>query len=155
MIPGFGEGPFSPLPAETVAFLSKYTKKMKEGLECGSRVDRCSSGRRAEAPLPELSRREDWKKLYPNAIKRLGKENLEFLESGALGKRYASLSEQLFAVEQALLKLLKPPQAFQILISAEGSYGVAMEHRENNDRRALEFCGQTCSGRQSRRRSTK
>jgi predicted P-loop ATPase len=134
MVPGFGEGPFSPLPPESVAFLAKYTNKMKEGLgPVGA-----APGAPAEG-VPELGRREDWKNLYPNAIKRIGKEHVSFLESGALGKKYASASEQLFGIEQALLKLLKPPQAYQVLISAEGSYGVAMEHRENNDRRACEF----------------
>jgi hypothetical protein len=62
-----------------------------------------------------------------------------FLDNGALGKKYASASEHLFAVEQSLLKHLKPPQAYQILISADGSWGVALEHRENNEQRAREF----------------
>jgi predicted P-loop ATPase len=135
IVPGFGDGPFSPLPPETVEFLGKYTKRWKEGLKT-------ATGEVIEAPvaeLPSLTRREDWQKLHPNAIKRIGVENRAFLDSGAIGKKYASASEQLFAVEQALLKHLAPPQAYQLLISADGSWGVALEHRENNERKAKEF----------------
>lgn len=133
IVPGYGDGPFSPLPAETVAFLGKYTKKFKEGVKTeAGQLEPVSD-------VPELARREDWQKFHPAVIKRLGVEHKNFLDSGALGKKYASASEHLFAVEQALLKHLKPPQAFQILISADGAWGVALEHRENNERKAREF----------------
>lgn len=143
ILPGFGEGPFAPLSAETIAFLGKYATKWKDGQNAsgapvGDSFDP-GSGSQTASDLPDLSIRDDWKKLYPNALKRLGQDHRAFLESGALGKKYASASEQLFALEQALIKLLKLPQAYQILISADGSYGVAMEHRENNHRKACEF----------------
>lgn len=147
IVPGFGEGPFTPLPKETIELLGKHTTNWKDGQHgeahrgthspSDNLPDRPSNP--ATNDLPDLSSRDDWKKLYPNALKRLGKDHLAFLETGALGSKYASNSEQLFALEQAMIKHLKPPQAFQILISADGSYGVAMEHRENNDRKAREF----------------
>jgi predicted P-loop ATPase len=133
MLPGFGFGPFSPLNEETIKFLGKSTDKWKVAQEGEKPIEPDGE------PLPELSRREDWQKLHPNALKRLSKEHKDFLELGSLGRKYASASEHLFAVEQALLKNLKPAQAYQILISADGSYGIALEHRENSDRKAKEF----------------
>lgn len=138
IVPGWGEGPFSPLSPETVEFLGKYATRMKDGAKPANGGE----GGESQEALPELSRRDDWKALHPVALKRLGVEHRAFLESGALGKKYSSMSEHLFAVEQALVKHLKPPQAYQILISADGSFGVAMEHRENNERKALEFIWQ-------------
>jgi predicted P-loop ATPase len=137
VIPGFGSGPFAPLDEATVAFLGKYTKKIKGGAAPGGEPAKDDGV--PDPALPELSRRDDWKKLHPNAIKRLSKDHKEFLESGAIGSKYASASENLFAVEQALLKNLKPPQAYQVLVSAEGSWSIAIEHREGNERRAREF----------------
>jgi predicted P-loop ATPase len=135
MIPGFGKGPFSPLNDETIKFLGKYATKWKDG------IARADAGLPVlpAMELPELTRRDDWPKLHPNAFKRIGAEHRQFLDNGALGKKYASASEHLFAVEQALIKHLKLPQAYQILISADGSWGVALEHRENNEQRAREF----------------
>jgi predicted P-loop ATPase len=135
MIPGFGSGPFSPLNEDAIKFLAGYTNKLKGGAKPPNGTPEDP----AMTDLPELTRREDWKKLHPHALKRLSKDHKEFLEAGAIGSKYASASEHLFAVEQALLRNLKPPQAYQILVSAEGSWGIALEHRENNERRAREF----------------
>lgn len=134
-IPGFGEGPFDPLPAPAVEWLGRHAAKRKEGVGAGVGV----VAPEPSAPLPELSRRDDWKDLYPKAIKRLSKEHKQFLENGAIGDRYSSASEHLFAAEQALLRHLKPPQVYQLLISAEGAFGVALEHRENSATKAKEF----------------
>ena len=136
-IPEFAEvkGPFQQLPQAAVEFLGKFALKWKEGAAREGAVP-------ASEPvpdLPELSRRDDWQKLHPNALKRLPKEMREFLEYGSLGRKYASASEQLFAAEQALLKTLKPEQAYQILISAEGTWGIALEHREGKADKAKAF----------------
>ena len=137
LIPEFSDagGPFEPLPPGVVEMLGKHAAKWKEG---AARVEAVQVAEPAE-PVPDLSRREDWEKLHPNAIKRLSKEHRNFLDTGALGSKYASASEQLFALEQALLKHLKPAQAFQILVSAEGSWGVALEHREGKEDKARSF----------------
>jgi predicted P-loop ATPase len=137
ILPEFSEvgGPFDPLPDEAVIWLGKHASKWKEGAQ--------PEAAKAEAtaePVPELSRRDDWKDLYPKVIKRLSKDHKQFLDTGALGDRYSSASEHLFAVEQSLLKLgLKPAQAYQVLISAEGSWGVALEHREGKTEKAKAF----------------
>jgi predicted P-loop ATPase len=131
MIPGFGQGPFSPLSAGAVAFLAKHALKMKDGKK---RADVEPAPDR-----PELSQRDDWEKLHPGALTRLAKEHRTFLKEGTLGKKYASASEQLFAIEMALLKHLKPAQAYQVLISAPGSWHTAMEHRESIVEKALDF----------------
>lgn len=136
LLPGFGTGPFLPLPEAAVRLLGEHATKWKEGLSKDAKVTP------AQEPLPELSRREDWEKLHVKALQRVGVDHKEFLKNGSLGRRYASASEQLFAVEQALLKHLKRAQAYQILISADGSWGVALEHRENNETRAREFLWQ-------------
>lgn len=142
MIPEFSEvgGPFDPLPDEAVKWLGKHASRWKDGV--GSLVGEPGDlgvGRDAE-PLPDLSRRDDWRDLYPKIIKRLSKEHKEFLDSGALGSRYSSASEHLFAVEQVLLKLgLKPAQAYQVLISAEGSWSTALDHREGKSEKAKAF----------------
>ncbi len=133
VVPGFGEGPFHPLPPEAVDLLGKSALRWKDARPPGARA-------RPEEPVPDLTRRpEDWQKLHPNAIKRLSKEHREFLATGAIGARYASASEHLFAAEQALLRHLKPPQVFQVVVSAEGSWGVALEHREGSAQKAREF----------------
>lgn len=137
IVPGFGTGPFSPLPDEAIKLLGKYATKWKEGV---ARQDgQAVSPQQEDLFLPELARREDWKKLHPEAFKRLSKEHKAFLETGALGGKFASASEQLFSVMQSLIKHLGAPQAYQLLISAEGSWGVALDHREHNERRALQF----------------
>lgn len=131
MVPGFGEGPFEPLSAGAVAFLSKHALKMKGGktkAEVEPMPDR-----------PDLSQRDDWEKLHPGALNRLAREHKTFMKEGTLGKKYASASEQLFAVEMALLKHVKPEQAYQLLVSAPGTWGVALEHREGHHEKALDF----------------
>lgn len=138
LVPGFGEGPFDPLPDEAIVFLGKHASKWKEGQ--GETPDPSSGVARPVDPLPDLSRRDDWKDLYPKTLKRLSKEHKEFLENGAIGSKYGSASEHLFAIEQRLLALgLKAPQAYQVLISADGSWGVALEHREGKTDKAKEF----------------
>lgn len=136
LVPGFGAGPFSTLNEEAIKLLGSYTSKWKNPQKTDAAPGPTDT---PPVDLPELSRRDDWKKLHPQALKRISGEHKEFLDHGSLGKKYASASEQLFAVEQALLRHLKPAQAYQILISAEGSWSVAMEHRENHEGRAREF----------------
>lgn len=136
-VPGFGEGPFHPLPQDAITFLGKHAQKWKEGAKGEVTIPETNG-----EPIPELKRRDDWRNLHPNAVKRLSKENRDFMETGALGRKYASASEQLFAVEQMLLKHLKPPQVYQLLISAEGSWGVALEHREGSEAKARDFIWQ-------------
>jgi hypothetical protein len=133
MLPEFSEieGPFDPLPAEAVEFLAAHASKWKDGRETEAKV--------AQAPLPELSQRKDWKDLHPNALKKIGKAHSDFIETGAVGAKYASASEALFAAEQQLLKYLKPAEVYQILISGDGSWHTAMEHRENSSEKAKAF----------------
>lgn len=132
-------GPFDPLPEEAVTWLGKHALRWKEGRE-GDQLRGVGPVHGEAEPLPDLSRREDWKDLYPKTWKRLSKDHKEFIETGAIGSKYSSASEHLFAVEQRLLALgLKPPQAYQVLLSAEGSWQVALEHRENKNDRAKEF----------------
>lgn len=136
MVPGFGEGPFDPLPPDAVEWLRKHAKKMKEGKDGPVDPDALPP----VDPLPDLSRRDDWQKLYPKIYKRLSKDHKTFLDTGALGDRYSSASEHLFAVEQTLLRLgLKPAQAYQVLISADGAFNTALDHREGKAGKAKEF----------------
>lgn len=144
-VPGFGEGPFDALPESAVDFLGKHASKWKPGAaRRGVGLDpagneQADGDRGGGLPLPELDRRDDWQKLHTKALKRLPRDHLKFITDGSVADRYASASEQLFAVEQALSKHLKLPQAYQILISAEGSWSVALEHRGDNDQKAREF----------------
>lgn len=139
MIPEFAEvgGPFDPLPEEAVAWLGKHASKWKEGKNDGS-GEALPEGPPREA-LPDLSRRDDWEEAYKKIFKKLSKEHKEFIKNGVIGDRYASASEHLFGAMQALLRHAKIGQAYQILISADGSYGVALDHREGKAEKAKTF----------------
>jgi predicted P-loop ATPase len=134
--PGVNSGEFDDLPVEAVTWLGKHASKWKQG---AARVDGVTRVQSPEVPLPELDRREDWEALHPGALAKLGAVHRRLLRDGAVGDKYASASEHLFAVEQALVKHLKPAQAYQILISANGSWGVALEHREGSYEKAKRF----------------
>jgi predicted P-loop ATPase len=124
------EGAFDPLPAAAVKWLEGYASRWKDGrgvVEKGT-----------VAVLPELGKREDWEAAYPRA-KKIPKPLLDFIKSGHVPEKYASASEALFAAEQQLLKYLKAPQAYQVLISGQGSWETALEHREGSPTKAREF----------------
>ncbi len=127
------EGPFDPLPLAAIEWLAKHASRMKG---TGGPTDIAPG----DDPVPELLRRSDWKDLAPFAIRKIGKPHLEFLERGEVSSRYASASEQLFAVEAALIKNVKDRHtAYQILVSAEGSWNVALEHRDGDAAKARAF----------------
>lgn len=140
-VPGFEGGPFDALPQAAVEWLGRHASKWKAGAarQGDGLAESGDQGVVRGPPLPDLDRRDDWQKLHSKALRKIGKDHNKFIEDGVIADRYASASEQLFAAEQALLKHLKPAQAYQILISAEGSWTVALEHRENDSTKAREF----------------
>lgn len=126
-LPGRGGRPLAPLPLAAIAALEAE----------GAILKRPGSAGTGAAPAPAVERDPGWRGKVVNL---LSDADLRLLDEGAHGEKYASRSEHLAGVVTRLTRSgMAPEGIFTVLVSADGAWQCALDHREGDAKDAVDF----------------